>query len=111
MVDRAALELVDDLVDARAMADRGSVRSERLAVDDERDLDDVGIGGAAVLLDGELHERVRAIVEEALEALQLPFGVGPDPVRDLEVLALDDRPHAHLLGGAHLRVAAVWWAG
>jgi hypothetical protein len=42
---------------------------------------------------GELDDGVRAVIEEPLEASKLAFRVLPDPVRDLEVLAPDDRPH------------------
>ena len=42
----------------------------------------------------ELDDGVGAVVEEPLEAAQLALGVVADPIRDLDVLALDDRPHA-----------------
>ena len=53
-----------------------------------------------------LDERLAAIVEHALQATQLCFGVASISSRDLEVLAFDDRSHAlvDLVGGAE-------WAG
>ena len=73
-------------------------RPEGATVDDERDLDDVGVGRAAVLLDRELDEGVRSVVEDPLEALQLALRVGASALGNLDVLPLDDRPHAHLPG-------------
>ena len=61
--------------------DRGGVGPERLAVDDERDLDDVGVGRAAMLLDGELDQGVAPIVEDPLQAGQLALRVGADVAR------------------------------
>ena len=48
---------------------------------------------AAVGLVRQLDDGVRAVIEEPLEAGELALRVLPDPVRDLEVLAPDDRPH------------------
>jgi hypothetical protein len=56
------------------------------------DVDDVG-RCAPVLLDGQLHGGVAAIVEEALEPAELPLRVVADALRNLVVLALDDGPH------------------
>ena len=54
-----------------------------LAVDDERDVDDVRILGAPVLLDGELDGRVRSVIEEALQPAELALRVAreraPEP--------------------------------
>ena len=66
---------------------------ERPAVDHERDVGDVGVRGAPVGLVRELHDGVRAVVQEPLEAGEASLRVLPDPVRDLEVLAPNDRPH------------------
>ena len=43
---------------------------------------------------GELDDGVGSIVKQPLETSQLALGVLTDPVRDLDILALDDRPHA-----------------
>ena len=43
VVDRAAFDLVDDLVERGLVARAGRVTAQRLAVDDERDLGDVGV--------------------------------------------------------------------
>ena len=75
MVDGAPLELVDDLVDAAPMGRPGRVGPEGLAVDDQRDLDDVRVRQAPVLLDRELDQRVAPIVEDPLEPGQLALGV------------------------------------
>ena len=59
------------------MADRRRVGPDRLAVDHQRDLDDVGVGRAAVLLDGELDQGVAIrVVEEPLQPLQLALRIG-----------------------------------
>ena len=42
----------------------------------------------------ELDDGVGPVVEEAFEPVELALGVVADPVRDLDVLALDDGPHA-----------------
>ena len=65
--------------------------------------------GAAVLLDGEFHDGVRAIVEHPLEALQLPLRIGADPIGDLEVLALDDGPHTLTSRGRAPSLRRVCW--
>ena len=75
VVDRPPLELVDDLVDAGPVGLGRRVRPQGPAVDHERDLDDVRVGGAPVLLDRELDERVAPVVEDPLEAGQLALGV------------------------------------
>ena len=58
------------------------------------DLGDMGGGGAPVLLVPELDRGVGPIVEEPLDPFELALRVLADAVRDLGVLALDDRPHA-----------------
>ena len=77
----------------------GRVGLERLAVDHEGDLDDVRNGRAPVLLDGQLDVGVTAVVQDPLQSGQLALGVPPDVVGDVDVLALDDRPHGHLPRG------------
>ena len=94
MVDRLALDLVDDVVERRLVADADRVAAQRLAVDDQGDLGDVGVRRAPVHLVRELDDGVGLVVEEALEPVELALGVVADPVGDLDVLALDDRPHA-----------------
>src|SRR6266550_82851 len=96
MVDCAALELVDHLVDAGCVTDGGGVGPQRPAVDDQRHLDDVRILGAPMLLDGQLDEGIGPVVEDSLEPPELAFRVAADALWDLDVLALDDRPHTHL---------------
>ena len=92
-VDRLPLDLVHHDVQRRLVGGAGRVALERLAVDDEGDVRDVRVRGAAVRLVRELDDGVRAVIEEPLEAGELALRVLPDPVRDLEVLAPDDRPH------------------
>ena len=70
------------------------VAAQRLAVDDQRDLGDVGVRRAAMLLVRELDDGIGAVVEHPLEPPELALRIVADPVRDLDVLALDDRPHA-----------------
>jgi hypothetical protein len=65
-------------------------------VHDEENLGDVRVSRAAMLLVRELDDRVAVIVEEAIEAGDLAFGLGTHAVRELDVLALDDRPHGLL---------------
>ena len=66
VVDGAALELVDDLVDPGPMGLGRRMGPQRSAIDHERDLDDVRDGGTPMLLDRELDESVAPIVENAL---------------------------------------------
>ncbi len=102
MVDGAPLELVDDLVDAGPMGLGRCVGPQRLAVDDEGDLDDVRDRRAAVLLDRKLDQGVAAIIEEALQPPELALGVPADMVGHVDVLALDDRPHGDLPEAGYL---------
>jgi len=46
-----------------------------------------------MVLDRELDDGVGPVVEEALDALEASLGIPANPIGDLEVLALDDRPH------------------
>ena len=91
--DRAPLHLVHDLVDRRLVGQGVGPPTQRLAVDDEGDLGDPRIVRAPVVLHGDLEDGVRPVVEEALQAPHLAFAVLSDGIRDIEVLALDDRPH------------------
>ena len=93
VVDRLALDLVHHHVQGGLVAGSGRMALERLAVDHQRHVHDVGVGGAPVRLVGEFDDGVRAVIEEAFEAGELAFRVLPNPVRHLEVLAPDDRPH------------------
>ena len=92
-VDGLPLDLVHHGVERGLVRGARRAALERLAVDDERDVRDVRVGRAAVRLVRQLDESVRAVIEEPLEAGELALRVLPDPVRDLEVLAPDDRPH------------------
>jgi hypothetical protein len=96
MVDGTSLELVDDLVDAGPMGLCGRVGPQRLAVDDEGDLDDVRDRGAAMLLVRKLDKGVAPIVEEALQPPELELGLPADIFGHVDDLALDDRPHGDL---------------
>jgi hypothetical protein len=98
-VDRAALDLVDDRVDARLVRRRGGMATQRPSVDDEGDLDDVRVIVAAVLLERELDDGVAAVVQEPLDPPQALLRVAAHRVANREVLALDDRSHAHLPAG------------
>src|SRR4029079_12587087 len=69
------------------------MRPERLPVDHQGDLDDVRVGRAPVLLDGQLDERVAPVVEDPFETGELALRVASDVVGHVDVLALDDRPH------------------
>ena len=96
VVDGLALDLVDHLVKRGLVADADRVTAQRAPVDDERDLGDVGVRGALVHLVGELDDGIGPVVEEAFEPAHLALGVVANPVRDLDILALHDGPHAHL---------------
>ena len=69
------------------------VAPQRLSIHDERDLDDVRIVAAAVLLVRQFNDCVGAVIQVTLQAVHLPLGVLPHGIGDIEVLALDDRPH------------------
>src|SRR5256885_9533109 len=81
------------------MRRRGARAAQRLTVDHERDVDDVRVLHASMLLDGQLDGCVRAVIEEALEAPELALRVFADSLRNLVVLALDDGPQTHLPAG------------
>src|SRR4029077_18299943 len=85
-------------VDRGPMADRRGPATQGPAIDDQGDLDDPGVVQAPVALDRELDQGVGPIVEDPVEPGELPFGVAPIRLGDLEVLALDDRLHDGLLG-------------
>ncbi len=93
VVHRAPLDLVHDLVDRRLVRDGVGATAQCLAVDHEGDLGDPRVVGAPMVLHGDLEDRFRPVIQEALQAPHLPLGVLPHGVRDIEVLALDDRPH------------------
>jgi hypothetical protein len=44
----------------------------------------------------ELDDGVGPVVEQPFEPIELALGIGSDAIRDLDILALDDGPHAHL---------------
>jgi hypothetical protein len=102
----APLDLVGELVDRRLMGGRRRVAAQGLAVDHERHLGDVRRLRAAVVLDRELEHGLRAVVgsvaglarlaQEAFDPIELALGVLADADRDVDVLALDDRPHENL---------------
>ena len=96
VVDGAPFELVDDLVDAGTMGLGRRVGPQDLAVDHQRDFDDMRDRGTSMLLHGELDQGVAPVVEEALHPAELALGVPADVVGDVDVLALDDRPHGDL---------------
>ncbi len=98
MIDCLSLDLVDDLVDGGLVGRAGRAAAQDLSVDDERHLGEMRFGGALVMLTPELDRRIRLIVEEPFDPPEFPFRVLADAVRDLGVLALDDRPHANLPG-------------
>ena len=58
------------------------------------------VGGAAMLLVRELDDDVRAVVQQTVQPSQLALGVVTDALGDLDILALDDRPHASPPGAA-----------
>jgi hypothetical protein len=68
--------------------------AQRLTVHDERDLGDLRVVGTTMLLARQLDYGVRSIIQKALQAVHLPLGVLTDGFRDVNVLALDDRPHS-----------------
>ena len=92
-VDRLAFDLVHDRVDACLVRQGSGVAAQRLPVDDERDLHDLRVGGASVVLDPELHDGVAPIVEQPLQPFEAPFGVAARAFGNFEVLPLDDGPH------------------
>ena len=47
-----ALDAIDHRVEARLVRGAGGVAADRLSADDERDLDDLGVRGASMLLGG-----------------------------------------------------------
>jgi hypothetical protein len=96
VLDGSAFDLVDDVVERRLVADPRRGAPQGAPVDDQRDLGDVGVRGTAVHLVGELDDGVGPIVQHTFEAAELPCRVLADPLGDLDVLALDDRPHGCL---------------
>ena len=92
-VDRLAFDLVHDRVDACLVRQGSGVAAQRPPVDDERDLHDLRVGGASVVLDPELHDGVAPIVEQPLQPFEAPFGVAARAFGNFEVLPLDDGPH------------------
>src|SRR5439155_5945806 len=107
VVDGASLEPVDDDVDAGLVGLLRGVAAQCSPIDDEADVDDVRLVAAAMVLDGQLDDRVAAVIEDTLEALEPLLGVAPDPVWDIDVLALDDRPHQDLRGCTRRTYATV----
>ena len=93
VVDCLPLDLVDHVVERLLVARPRGAAAQLEAVDQEGDLGEVGVRGAAVLLAPELDRGVGAIVGQPVDPLELSLGIVADPVRDLGVLALDDRPH------------------
>jgi hypothetical protein len=69
------------------------VTAQDLTVDGEGNLGDLGIGGAAVLLARELNHGVGSVVQQPFESAHLALRVLSYRFRDVDVLALDDRPH------------------
>ena len=63
-------------------------------MDDQCDLREVGVGCVLVGLGPEFDRGIGLIVKEPLDPLEFPLRVLANAVRDLGVLALDDRPHA-----------------
>ncbi len=106
-----ALDLVDDRVERRLVAHAGRVRVDRATVDHQRDLGDMGIRGAAMLLVGELDGGIAVGVEESGQAPELALRVAAHVLRDLDVLALDDRPHGWYLRDEIGRSTGAWHDG
>jgi hypothetical protein len=69
------------------------VAAQGLTVDGQRDLGDLRFGGVVVGFARELDHGVRLLVQQSFEAPHLAFGVLSHRLRDVDVLALDDRPH------------------
>src|SRR6478752_6344360 len=70
VVDGLALDLVDDLVDGGLVARALCVAVHGLAIDDESHIGHVRVGGAAMLLVGELDDDVRAVVQQTVQTSQ-----------------------------------------
>src|SRR6478736_9680466 len=69
-----------------------------MAVDHQGHFGEMGVGRASMGLVPELHARVGLIVQQPLDPSELAFREDADVIRDLGVLAFDDRPHASPLG-------------
>jgi hypothetical protein len=104
VADRLALDLVDDVIERLLVARSRGSAAEQMPVDAQRDLGEVRVGDAPAMLAPELDGRVGPVVGQALDALELSLGIIADAIRDLGVLALDDRPHGHPQG---LRAPAI----
>ncbi len=83
-VDGAALDLVDDHVDAGLVRGAGGVTTQGLAVDDQGHLDDVGIVDAPMLLQGQLHDGVAAVVEQPVDAGEASARRSADAIGDVD---------------------------
>src|SRR6185436_961002 len=83
------LELVDGEVCRGPEAGGGCVPADAAAVDEQGDVDDVAVGNLVVALQPELHVRLAALVDDALQALELAFDVDVVLLRDGEVPASD----------------------
>ena len=68
VVDRLALDLVDDLVDRGLVGRSRSRGCADAPMDDQRHVGEVGVGGALVVLVPELDGGIGLIVEEPLES-------------------------------------------
>jgi len=92
-IDGLPLDSIDDHVEAGLEGRARGMAAQDLAAGGQRHFCDLRVGRAAVLLAGELDDRIRFVVEQTLETTHLAFGVLPHGLRDVDVLALDDRPH------------------
>ena len=95
VVDGDALGLVDEVVEGLLVARAGRPAAQDLTVDDQRQLGEMGGAGTLVALAPELHGGVGLIVEQPIDPFELALRVLADAIRDLGILALDDRPQAY----------------
>ena len=96
VVDRLALQLVEDLVYGGVEGRGAGGAPDRLAVDDQGHIHDVAALKAPVLLQGELHGGLAAVVQQPLQPAHLLLDVAPVYVADVQVLAFDDGAHVPL---------------
>ena len=94
VLHRAALELVDDIVHGGAVRGCACLAPQRVAIDHERDLDDVALVDIAAMLLAQLDIGLAPIIQHALEPLHLALDIGSVRFGDGCVAAPDRGSHS-----------------
>jgi len=88
-----ALDAVDDGVQAGLERRPSRMTAQNLTAGRDRHVSHLRVGNTPMLLAGQFDDRVRFVIEQSFEPAHLAFRILPDLLRDVDVLALDDRPH------------------